>query len=292
MKTDILYFAYGSNLNDKDRRRWFEEKGYEDPLEQAAAVAYLPDNELVFNYHSSSRQGGVLSIRPRIGQAVDGVLFKVRPNGWDLLDMKEGHPDYYQRRQVTVLVSEGYKFKAVTYEVRPELQEAEIVKPNPEYMKVVSDGLKKHGIGDQMLLAAAEGKRATLINCLFAYGTLMQGECRHHLIGGEENLEYILPADAAGDLINLGNYPAMIIPGELGYTVHGELFFLKEMEKNLKHLDGVEGFYGYDNPDSLYHRKLIEVSTGRPLIRRAWSYVWAENFDMGPRIESGNWRIR
>jgi hypothetical protein len=31
MNTEILYFAYGSNLNGKDWQRWFEEKGYEDP---------------------------------------------------------------------------------------------------------------------------------------------------------------------------------------------------------------------------------------------------------------------
>jgi hypothetical protein len=60
------------------------------------------------------------------------VIFKVKPNGWELLDMKEGHPDYYHRRQVIVLVPEGYKFKAITYQVRPELQETDLVKPSSE----------------------------------------------------------------------------------------------------------------------------------------------------------------
>ena len=57
----MLYFAYGSNLNTRDRQSWCVRNAVEDFLPEAAGVGYLPDMEPVFHYRSSV-WGGVLSM--------------------------------------------------------------------------------------------------------------------------------------------------------------------------------------------------------------------------------------
>lgn len=94
------YFAYGSNLNTDDLKRWCERRGKPFPLGRKVAVGHLPDTELVFDYRSVTRGGGALNLRPRKGQLASGVLFEVDARGWDTLDAKEGAPKYHERVDV------------------------------------------------------------------------------------------------------------------------------------------------------------------------------------------------
>ena len=101
--SDRFYFAYGSNLNAEDWQAWCRRSGFSPDLLEFRTVAYLPDWELVFDYRSSSRNGGALDLKERIGQLTAGAVFEVAPGGWKALDSKEGAPNYYRQEDTTAL---------------------------------------------------------------------------------------------------------------------------------------------------------------------------------------------
>ena len=144
-----LYFGYGSNLNLKDLRR-FEgekfpnrEKSFEETTNILDGIFFLPDYQLQFPVKSPSRNAGVLDVTPKLGHAVAGKLFEVE--GWDLLDRKEGAPNFYKKIPVTVIDENGKTFDAFTYVVSSK-SKVEYVKPNQDYVGIVSDGYKEFGI--------------------------------------------------------------------------------------------------------------------------------------------------
>lgn len=117
---DDFYFAYGSNLNLGELKAACAEAGLGDAAIEPVAAAWLPDMSLVFDYYSTSRGGGALNVRPVKGSLVSGYLLRLSPDAWRLVDRKEGHPAYYRRSPVTVLVKGGAYVSATTYIVSPE----------------------------------------------------------------------------------------------------------------------------------------------------------------------------
>ena len=83
-----LYFAYGSNLNiaQMDNRC---------PLAQLVSRAVLEGYELAFRC-------GVLTILPKEGGRVDGILWKVNDRDERALDRYEGYPHLYTKETLTV----------------------------------------------------------------------------------------------------------------------------------------------------------------------------------------------
>ena len=114
------YFAYGSNLNLRDLELWCQRLGRPPALMVKAGVpAYLPDHEVVFDYLSSSRKGGVLDLLPSVGRIVPGALFEATEEDLRTLDLKEGVPLIYHRVEKKVLLADGREVMARAYEVAP-----------------------------------------------------------------------------------------------------------------------------------------------------------------------------
>ena len=88
-----LYFAYGSNLNivQMDNRC---------PLAQLVSRAVLEGYELAFRC-------GVLTILPKEGGRVDGILWKVNDRDERALDRYEGYPRLYTKETLTVQTDAG-----------------------------------------------------------------------------------------------------------------------------------------------------------------------------------------
>jgi gamma-glutamylcyclotransferase (GGCT)/AIG2-like uncharacterized protein YtfP len=291
MSTSRLYFAYGSNLNSADLRRWLDRNPAAELELVPVGTGYLPDMELVFDYHSASRRGGALDLRPRLGQAVPGVLCEVRGGGWSALDWKEGAPGCYERQRVSVLTLDGRCVEATTYLVCEARREARFVRPTRAYVEVVRAGLKQHDLPTTMLEAAARGEESPwLVDTLFAYGTLMRGESRSimRLASGPPPV-YALLATAPGRLLDLGDYPAMVLPQD-HECVQGELFRFDDIGGVLGLCDEIEGFCGYAAEGSLYRRALLEVDVGDGRIREAWTYLLAQWPEGAAGIGSGDWR--
>jgi len=282
------YFAYGSNLNLRDLELWCQRLGRPPALMVKAGVpAYLPDHEVVFDYLSSSRKGGVLDLRPSVGRIVPGALFEATEEDLRTLDLKEGVPLIYHRVEKKVLLADGRELMARAYEVAPGYRLPAPVAPAETYLRIVTEGLDAFGHDDRMLQAAAQGSPAPfLATGLFVYGTLLRGGSRHGEFDRCGGTAGALAATAAGALLDCGSFPGMLAGAE--GTVHGELVELRDVPLALTHLDGVEGFEGFEAARALFRRALIKVTTGDAAEQLAWTYLWAGT-DRHPRIVSGNW---
>jgi len=286
------HFGYGSNLNWNDWKKWCSEHG-KDPnsLKVEPGTFFLPDYELDFHYYSGGRDGGALDVVKLRGHAVAGKLFKVTGDGWDSLDAKEGHPTFYERKKVEVLSENGELRTAITYVVVPDRIKKEHVPPGPGYIEAVDEGYEYHGItkahpwAKTQLLASAKGKvTKSAVNHLFIYGTLRGGEERSEILSEFSSKAY-KDCKIHGSLIDLpGGYPGLISGDG---SVVGEIHHTPKIQNALKRLDMIEGFKGYGEDGSLFHR-VLTYSNNIP----CWAYVYARSPDDGQVIESGDWSKR
>jgi gamma-glutamylcyclotransferase (GGCT)/AIG2-like uncharacterized protein YtfP len=281
------YFAYGSNLDLPDWHRWCREHGLREGLLQPLFTAVLPDRALAFTRRSVARGGGVLDIIPARGGWVEGVVFAVDGDGWGALERKEGAPRHYRAIDCEALSFDGAAHAVRTFEVVPGQRESHVA-PHAEYLRVVRDGYRAFGIATPALDAAAAAVSPDPVRAkLFAYGTLMRGECRGAVIG-EDPGDDVIPGRIPGRLFDLGEYPgwrpdprrAAWVAGELRTGITGSL---------LDELDQIEEFPGFDRPGGLFRRRVVEVALAAGRSERAWVYALAVAGTY-PRIESGDWR--
>ena len=263
------YFAYGSNLNAQDLQRWCREENVPYRPLKRRCVAYLPDHELAFTFKSKRREGGVLDIRSRIGQAVAGVVFEIDDAQLAIIDRKEGAPTSYRQIKTVVLDDNGQEIPVVTYQVVEQRRQA-FVPPSGAYVEVVRAGFQDHDLPDDMLDASAANQSPSLhTDGLFVYGTLMRGECRFEHLASFGLLCSLL-ARAFGRLVDLGSYPGLLDLGDDSSLVAGDFLRLKDFESAIKSLDRIEGFAGFGQPGSLFRRTLISVDVGEG---RNWTAV-------------------
>jgi gamma-glutamylcyclotransferase (GGCT)/AIG2-like uncharacterized protein YtfP len=129
---------------------------------------------------------------------------------------------------------------------------------------------------------------------LFVYGTLRQGfELHHHLVRIGAKLTG--RGKVAGDLFDLGRYPAALPSNRSGRRIHGEVYYLPRPEHDLRVLDGIEGFNLCAPERGEFVRAMTEVSRegGEPY--RAWVYWLNRSAPRGRRIASGDylqWQVR
>ncbi|MGB8329331.1 MAG: gamma-glutamylcyclotransferase [Polyangiales bacterium] len=286
LRFDVLYFAYGSNLDSESWMRWCETRGYAPASIEALGPAWLPDHELVFHYRSRLRKGGALDLRPLRGSTIPGALFRV--HDWEALDAKEGvSGGYYRRVPVTALTDDGRAHAATAYRVC-DARIGDFVAPEPDYQEMVLRGLTRFGHGHAAFVAAAHGAPAPMRPAeIFAYGTLMSGEPSHHLLAPRVRRAHGAAQVLGASLVQLDWYPGLILRGGDG-TVHGELYELGDVAAALGELDSYEDFAGYDREHSLYRRSLVSaVTSGGP--RLAWTYVYLGDVDGRSVIPSGRW---
>jgi gamma-glutamylcyclotransferase (GGCT)/AIG2-like uncharacterized protein YtfP len=294
--SERYYFGYGSNLNQKDWDSWCREHRYASGLLTPYCVADLPDFELIFNHDSTTRGGGVLNIRKRAGQLVPGVIFEVHGEGWDALDQKEGcrrgqANGRYNRLDWVAIGPQGKELPVTAYWVPPEPSQS-YVKPQPEYVQIVREGMEQQRLGDnfEMLERAAANKPIALsTDAFFVYGTLLRGESRFQILQ-DCGLECTLVARMFGRLVDLGSFPGLVDIGTDESMVCGDFIRVRNVEAAIERLDQVEGFRGYGRPGSLYRRALLQVDVGEAHIRSAWTYVLVQGGDQATLIPSGDWR--
>lgn len=114
---------------------------------------------------------------------------------------------------------------------------------------------------------------------LFVYGTLMQGESRHAVLLRGRAVRG-RAAWVAGRLLDLGAFPGLV---DGRGRVAGELIEAESLAGLLPVLDEVEG--------SRFRRVKREVETAAGAVE-AWVYLWAGPRGAGRVIASGDWRRR
>ena len=286
------HFGYGSNLDLDDWKKWCDDRGRKsNEMQVEPGIFFLPDYELDFHYKSGSRGGGALDVVERPGHAVAGKLFKVTGDGWASLDAKEGAPNYYRQEKVVVLSENGEQRTAITYVVTQAKDEKKHVPPAPGYIEIVEraydhyDITKSHLWAKEQLAASGKSKvTKSAVDHLFTYGTLRDGEERSGILSKFSSKVY-KDCKIKGSLIDLPDgYPGLISGDG---SVVGEIHHTPDIENALKKLDTIEGFNGYGEDGSLFHR-VLTYSNNIP----CWTYVYARSPDDGPVIESGDWLKR
>jgi gamma-glutamylcyclotransferase (GGCT)/AIG2-like uncharacterized protein YtfP len=125
----------------------------------------------------------------------------------------------------------------------------------------------------------SEGRARDAVSAwLFAYGTLMRGECRHRFLAG--TTAFVGEAWAEACLLSLGSYPGMVEgPGR----VRGELYRLLRPEV----LDVLDREEGYN-----FERRLTSVTGPDGSPTRAWAYWYRGPRSRARVLPTGDWRSR
>lgn len=126
---------------------------------------------------------------------------------------------------------------------------------------------------------------------LFVYGTLLRGERLAHELSGRIAGDVRL-AVGRGVLLDLGDYPGLVLDAPDAGPVRGELVVLAHAATALAALDEVEGFIGGGHRDNLYERRRVTVRSGDGALWLAWTYVFVGDREGARPIASGDWRAR
>ena len=126
-----IYAAYGSNMNlDQMKKRCPEAK--------IIGMGILEDYQLNF------KGKGHLNIDSSNGEKISIVLWEIDSKCESNLDIYEGFPDYYYKREIDVKFRDE-KIRAMVYIMNKEFGEI-IKKPTDEYYKTVYKGFVDNNI--------------------------------------------------------------------------------------------------------------------------------------------------
>ena len=140
-----LYFAYGSNLN-------LDQMAVRCPQAGVVGKAVLEGYELAF-------RRGVLTILPKEGGRVNGLLWRV--NAWDelTLDRYEGYPHLYTKELLPVQTDSGPQTVVAYVMTAPHCEKVQ--PPAATYLQTVLDGCRMAGFDPKAVLqAAAQARQA------------------------------------------------------------------------------------------------------------------------------------
>ena len=128
------YFAYGSNLN-------FEQMAYRCPEATAVGIAKLDGYELAF-------RRGFLTILPKEGASVEGLIWSITDHDESQLDCYEGYPTFYDKETLTVTDADGTPHKIMVYTMNAPYRD-QLLPVSSRYNAVVLQGCLDAGISPQ-----------------------------------------------------------------------------------------------------------------------------------------------
>ena len=134
-KSVKLYFAYGMNTNK-------EEMAYRCPTAVPLGKAVLPGYRFEFKSFAT--------IVPSPKEQVEGVLWTITDTDESALDVLEGYPEFYDKKNVSVIHNE-IDYIAMTYIMGPREQG---YAPSDGYYSMVSEGYQTFGLSQKQLLDA------------------------------------------------------------------------------------------------------------------------------------------
>jgi len=130
-KTQLYYFAYGSNMDWQQMQR-------RCPSSRFICVARLPDYQFAIARHSRLRDCGTANIFAEPGGAVWGIVYEVSEPDLAALD---GFEDGYRREQVLVYDrNDGHHPMAVLVYIAA--REQPVPPPNAEYKRLLLAGAR------------------------------------------------------------------------------------------------------------------------------------------------------
>lgn len=128
-----LYIAYGSNMN-------LEQMSHRCPKAKVVGTGILKDYKLTFR----GRYKGVANIEPCKDKAVPIVLWEITEECERALDLYEGYPNLYIKKEVEVTIADDVK-TAMVYIMSNEYKDMVAV-PTEYYFRVIVKGYSDNGI--------------------------------------------------------------------------------------------------------------------------------------------------
>jgi gamma-glutamylcyclotransferase (GGCT)/AIG2-like uncharacterized protein YtfP len=125
-----LYFAYGSNLSHAQMSQ-------RCPASEPFSPGRLLGYRLVFAGTSDRWGGAVADIRPDENWYVQGGIYRMTDPDLEKLDGYEGHPDFYKREKVKLIVPSGEMIEAWVYRM---VKKRKIGKPSLSYVETIIRG--------------------------------------------------------------------------------------------------------------------------------------------------------
>ena len=145
MMEKSLYFAYGSNIN-------LDQMAYRCPAAQMVGPVLLENYELLFRGNANGN--GVATIKPKEGQQVYGLLWRITPDCERSLDIYEGYPRLYEKESVAVRDSAGRQLTVMAYVMTDGDRWRSPALPSEYYYQGILDGYRQIGLPTQALKQA------------------------------------------------------------------------------------------------------------------------------------------
>lgn len=136
-----LYGAYGSNLH-------LEQMAVRCPDSERITTGLLYDYRLVF------RRSGYADITPCKGGRVPVLLWNISLSDERYLDIYEGYPKFYIKRELPVVTGNG-TVTAMFY-VMADMYSHEICPPSPSYLATLQHGYSENGLPEIYLDTAVK----------------------------------------------------------------------------------------------------------------------------------------
>ena len=136
-----LYIAYGSNLS-------IQQMAHRCPDAKVAGKAILPDWKLVFKLHAT--------IEPGRGYTVPVLIWEVSERDERHLDVYEGYPSYYFKRDLELTMTDlnGRNPRTVTAMVYIMADGHKVRMPMKGYVDVLAEGYERFGFDMNILRRA------------------------------------------------------------------------------------------------------------------------------------------
>ena len=144
MTGETLVFAYGSNLSLEQMRR-------RCPGARLVCAAALFGYAIEFVGYSRRWAGAVANVRPQRYAHVEGLVFALRADDLHALDLCEGHPYVYARRQMVLRSESGADIAAQVYVHGDPRQ---VHQPSREYLGRIARNYKRQGFAPEALYHA------------------------------------------------------------------------------------------------------------------------------------------
>ena len=134
------YLAYGSNLNVSQMKQ-------RCPNAKPVGTAIIRNYELLFK---GSKTGSYLTIEPKNGEKVPVAVWEVTESDEKRLDLYEGFPKFYYKKNVEVTVN-SRKIKAFVYIMH---EERKLGVPSRQYMTTCMEGYQDFSFDRKFLETA------------------------------------------------------------------------------------------------------------------------------------------
>lgn len=134
------YIAYGSNLS-------VEQMAVRCPDAKVVGTAMLDDWELLFRVHAT--------IAPRKGAKVPVAVWEISEKDEKKLDLYEGFPTYYKKRNLKVKMTRIDNSAVETVDAMVYIMNLfRGFAPSPSYYKIIDEGYQRFGFDRRILRQA------------------------------------------------------------------------------------------------------------------------------------------